>query len=102
MYCPAQKGIPDNETTDSLAKVASKKAKKLPQRTKILPAELSNANKHLRTLYKNDKGDGKIQNTTNINKVPQINSVGLKQRFLQLKHTSKRGSSKILQLKSGH
>ena len=34
--------------------------------------------------------------------VPQINSVGLKQRFPQLRHTSKRGSSKILWLKSGH
>ena len=31
VYCPAHKGIPENETADSLAKVASKKAKYLPQ-----------------------------------------------------------------------
>ena len=34
--------------------------------------------------------------------VPQINSVGLKQRSLQLRHASRRGSSKIIWLKSGH
>ena len=34
--------------------------------------------------------------------VPQINSAGLKQRSLQLRHTSRRRSSKILWLKSGH
>ena len=34
--------------------------------------------------------------------VPQINSVGLKQRSLQLTHTSRRGSCKILRLKSSH
>ena len=34
--------------------------------------------------------------------VPQINSVGLKQRSLQLRHTSRRRSSKILWPKSGH
>ena len=29
IHCPAHKGIPDNETADSQAKVASKKAKHL-------------------------------------------------------------------------
>ena len=33
---------------------------------------------------------------------PPINSVGLKQRSLQLRYTSRRGCSKILWLKSGH
>ena len=34
--------------------------------------------------------------------VPQIYSVGLKQGSLQLRHTSRRGSSKISRLKLGH
>ena len=34
--------------------------------------------------------------------VLQINSVGLKQIYLQLRHTSRRGSFKILELKLGH
>ena len=34
--------------------------------------------------------------------MPQINSAGLKQRPRQLRQTSRRGSSKILRLKSGH
>ena len=44
---PAHEGIRDNETADSLAKVASKKAKHLPKRPEILLAEISKANKHL-------------------------------------------------------
>ena len=51
VYCTAHEGIQDNETADSLAKVASKKAKHLPKRPKILLAEISKANKHL-TLRK--------------------------------------------------
>ena len=47
VHRPAHEGIRDNETADSLAKVASKKAKHLPKRPEILLAEISKANKHL-------------------------------------------------------
>ena len=47
VHRPAHEGIRDNETADSLAKVASKKAKHLPKRLEILLAEISKANKHL-------------------------------------------------------
>ena len=57
VYCPAHKGIPGNETADSLVKVTSKKAKHLPQRPEISLPEISQANK-----------DGKTQNITNTNK----------------------------------
>ena len=47
VHRPAHEGIRDNETADSLAKVASKTAKHLPKRPEILLAEISKANKHL-------------------------------------------------------
>ena len=47
IYCPACKGVPENKTTDSIAKVQSKKAKHLPQRPEISLAKISKANKDL-------------------------------------------------------
>ena len=77
VYCAANKGIPDNETADSLAKIAPKKAKHLSQRPEISPAEISKANKLLtlknwQRRWKNSKYH-KYKQT-----MRQINSVGLK------------------------
>ena len=48
-------------------------------------------------ISKADKGDGKIQKHHKYKQmVPQINSVGIKQRSLQLRLTSRRWSSKML------
>ena len=52
VYCPANKGIPDNETADSLAKVALRKAKHLSQRPEISLAEISKANKIVKHYLK--------------------------------------------------
>ena len=68
IYGPAHKGIPDNETADSLVNVASKKAKHLPERPEISRAKISKAQINF-SHYKNGKGDEKIQNTTNKNKL---------------------------------
>ena len=65
VYCPVHKGILDNETADSLTKVASKKAKYL--------LNLTCQNKRTNIWhYKNGKGEEKIRNTTNINKCCHI------------------------------
>ena len=101
IYSPAHKGIPDNETPDSLAKVGSKRVKHLPQRTEILFAKISKANKHLMLQeWQRRLENSKYHKYKQM--VPQINLIGLKQRSVQLRHTSRRGSSKILRLKSGH
>ena len=101
VYCLAHKGIPENEAAISLAKVASKKAKHLPQRPGISLAKISKANKHL-TLQKWQMRWENLKCHKYKQIVLQINSVGLKQRSLQLRHTSNRVSSKILWLKSFH
>ena len=101
VYCPAHKGMLDSETADSLAKLASKKAKHLPQRPEISLAEISKANKHL-TFQRWQRRWENLKYHKYKQMVPQINSVDLKQRSLQLRHKSRRESSKILQLKSGH
>ena len=100
VYCLAHKGIPDNEAAISLAKVASKKAKHLPQRPDISLAKISKANEHL-TLQKWQMRWENLKCHKYKQIVWQINSVGLKQRSLQLRHTY-RVASKILWLKSFH
>ena len=67
----------------SLAKVASKKTKHLTQRPEVSLAKINKV--------KMAKEMGKLKVLQYQQMVPQINSLGLKQRPLQLRHTSRRG-----------
>ena len=101
IYCPAHKGIQENEMADALAKTAAEKARHLPQNAEISMQEIKKTNKEL-TL---EKWKRRWENTKSHKYkqiVPAINDQGLKQRSFLLKHTSRKVSSKILRLKSGH
>ena len=75
IYCPAHKGIVENETVDKLVKTAAKKCKPYSQTSLII------RNKDI---------------------VPTIFKEERKQRALNLKHTSRKGASKIIRLSFGH
>ena len=101
VYCPAHKGIVENETADKLAKIAAKKMQTLEPTYIVSSSEIKTENKKM-TLSKwqrrwNNTKDNKYKNIA-----PTISKEELKQRALHLKHTSRKGASKIIRLKSGH
>ena len=102
IYYPAHKGIVKNETADTLAKIAAKKMQTLEPTYIASSSEIKTENKKM-TLSKwqrrwnNTKG-----NKYKKNKAPTISKEELKQFTLHLKHTSRKGASKIIRLKSGH
>ena len=101
IYCPAHKGIEDNEIADSLAKVASTKALHLPPRTDLSLSEIKEINKTI-TLNKWNMRWVNTKFHKYKQYVPALCKKSLKQRSLQLKHTTRKVSSKILRLKTGH
>ena len=101
VYCPAHKGIVENETADKLAKIAAKKMQTLEPTYIVSSSEIKTENKKM-TLSKwqrrwNNTKDNKYKNIA-----PTISKEELKQCALHLKHTSRKGASKIIRLKSGH
>ena len=101
IYCPAHKGIKENEIADNLAKTASKKAFHLPPRADISISKVKEINRQI-TL---DKWGRRWENT-NFHKykqsVPELCKNSLRHRFLQLKETTRKGASKVMRLKTGH
>ena len=101
IYCQADKGIKENKIADNLAKTASKKASHLPPRTDISLSKVKEINRQI-TL---DKWSRRWENT-HFHKykqsVPTSCKNSLRHRFLQLKKTTRKGASKVLQLKTGH
>ena len=101
VYCPAHKGIVENETAVKLAKVAAKTAQTLEPTYIVSSSEVKTENKKMthskwQRRWNNTK-DNKYKNI-----VPTISKEELKQRALHLKHTSRKGASKIIRLKSEH
>ena len=96
VYCPAHKGIKENETADALAKIATKKAKTLEPTLDIKTETSKLTRKKWQRRWDNSPN--------NIYKdlVPTLCIKSLKQRLSHLKFTFKRGSSKIIDLKTGH
>ena len=47
IYCPAHKGIKENEIADNLAKIVSKKASHLPPRADISLSKVKEINRHM-------------------------------------------------------
>ena len=76
VYCPAHKGLVENETADKLAKIAAKKAQTLEPTYIILSSEIKHENKW---LSENTKEDGTTQKIINIRTVACITS----QAYLQ-------------------
>ena len=101
IYCPAHKGIRENEIADNLAKTASKKASHLPPRANISISKVKEINRQIMV----DKWGRRWENT-NFHKykqsVPELCKNSLRHRFLQLKETTRKGASKVLRLKTGH
>ena len=101
IYCPAHKGIEDNEIADSLAKVASKKASHLPPRTDLSIPKIKELNKTI-TLGKWNMRWVNSKFHRYKQYIPTLCKKSLKHRSLHLKYTTRKVSSKILRLKTGH
>ena len=90
MYCPAHKGIKENEMVDNLANTESKKASHLPPRTDIFLYKFKEINRQIAL----DKWSRRWENI-NFYKYKQSVQVlcknSLKHRFLQLKKTTRNG-----------
>ena len=101
IYCPAHKGMKENEISDNLAKTASKNASHLPPRAEMYLSKVKEINRQI-TL---DKLGRRCENS-NFHKykqsVPVLCKNSLRHRLLQLKETTRKGASKVLRLKTGH
>ena len=101
IYCPAHKGINENEMADSLAKVAAKKATHLQTKSDLSQSDIQSANKQV-TINKWARRweNSKFNKYKEI--VPAICKNSLKNRMRQIKYTTRKSVSKIFRLKSGH
>ena len=101
VYYPAHQGIQENELANSLAKIASKKAKHLQPNTQLSPSEIQQGNKML-SISKWTRRWENSKHTKCKDSIPSISNKKLPLRANPLKDTSRRGISKIARLKTGH
>ena len=97
VYCPAHKGIVENETADKLAKIAAEKVQTLEPNYIVSSSEIKTENKKM-TLSKWQRRWNNTKDNTYKNIAPTISKEELKQRALHLKHTSRKAKGTMAEL----